>query len=100
MNQNSINTFVRAKHQQKLSKVITLLSIVIILFYIGTLFLSFHIDNIEVLVMGFFVFSILANSDIPKYSFLVNKNELLNIIEEEINSDAEAIELLSKELNK
>ncbi len=96
MNEKSINTFIRAKRQQKVSKAITLISITIIAIYIASLFLSLDIPYIEHIVIGLFFGSILVNSDIPQYSFQVNKSELLDIIEDQINNDPKALELIAK----
>ena len=97
MDEKNINTFNRAKRQQQLSKKITLISIFIIVFYIVSLFLSFNIPYMEPIVIAVFFGSILVNSDISPYSFIVKKSELLDIIEDQINNDPQTLEFIAKQ---
>lgn len=96
MNIDDIKLYLKAKQQQKIGKIITVVAILFIALYVVLLFLGISTEFVEPIVIGVFIGAVWINNGTLGW-WNVSKNQLIEVIEHQINSDPEAMKYLSKE---
>jgi hypothetical protein len=95
MDQRDLDTYVRARRQEKLNAIgstgaLIIAAIAAVLSFAGV---GGHVIN--GILIGSIGGAILANSEVGLFSSLVTRKTLLGIIEHQINRDAEALSYLA-----
>ncbi len=100
MNIEDIDTYLRARKQQKINKIITLGSVLLLFIYVimNLLGISHHYFN--VIAAGILVGNFFRSTDFKPFLYkkvaVITRNDLLHIIENCINNNAEAIKYISQ----
>ena len=99
MNSRDIDIFLKAKKQQKYTKKINIATILVLLLYIIFLLFGIHHHYSDVIVASILIAVTFQNSDINFSGSadkvrVITRNDLLNVIENSINNDADALEYI------
>ncbi len=93
MNERDIDIYLRAKHQQKLARLVAIAAIFLTIFYIALRIIGVDFQYMDAIFGGLVIGALSFN--FGSWSNVSNR-DLLSLIERQINKDPKAIEILSR----
>jgi hypothetical protein len=99
METKDIDIFLKAKKQQKRIHLAYIISVILVVLFLALKAIDYEHDYIvdTALILSVFIMFLYSKYSSDKYD--VTRNELINVIENFINSDAEALEYISNKKN-